>query len=100
MGSDIDKFLKACDGLKETEFHKRIVEPLLVELGATSIEYTHGQNERGNYFLFLTYGGTVRNTRTYDNGGRLATSTYDNVASQNLRVSRCPAKRFIASIAI
>ncbi|MBX3417220.1 MAG: ATP-binding protein [Pirellulaceae bacterium] len=50
---DLRRFLNVCATMKETDFHKNFVRPFLKAIGATSLEYTHGSNERGKDFLYV-----------------------------------------------
>lgn len=52
MNSEIHEFLSVCTKMVETAFHKRIVEPFLLAVGAQNLQYTHGNNERGKDFLY------------------------------------------------
>ncbi|EMI57521.1 NACHT domain-containing protein [Rhodopirellula sallentina] len=53
MEKEIQEFLDYCAGMKEVAFQKEIVWPFLDALGATSIQHTHGNNERGKDFLYI-----------------------------------------------
>jgi hypothetical protein len=51
---EIQVFLSRCSELKEVQFQEDVVRPFLISLGAKNLQKTHGPNERGKDFLYIT----------------------------------------------
>jgi hypothetical protein len=49
---ELDHFLNECRKITEVQLHKRVIAPLLDELGMTNVVYCHGTQERGKDFYF------------------------------------------------
>ena len=75
---ELSHFLDECRAITEVQLHKKVIAPLLDELGMTNVVYCHGTQERGKDFYYLSpnsygdaelHGCQVKNKKTNARAG-------------------------------